>query len=104
MLTAAVVIGLAPVVAFTAGSIPWRWAFVLTYVLAAFVLQALVRLTHAGLERFIHILVLAGGAPIVSRWFFGELTTSSMVHVGATMAMSIGFGYLLADLVRVRHR
>jgi len=94
-----------PVAALTASAVPWKWEFALLYVAIAFGLQALVRLKSSGVERFAHILVLAGSAPIAVRFYFGaELGALGVLHVVAVLVISIGVGYLLADRVRPRFR
>jgi hypothetical protein len=89
-----------PVAALTASAVPWKWGFAFLYVAIAFGLQALVRLQNPSVERFAHILVLSGSAPIVVWSYFGnDLTALGVVNVVAVLAGSIGVGYLLADRV-----
>jgi hypothetical protein len=89
-----------PVAALTASAVPRKWGFAFLYVAIAFGLQALVRPKNAGVERFAHILVLSGSAPIVVWSYFGnDLTALGAVNVVAVVTVSIGVGYLLADRV-----
>ena len=95
------IVAMLPVAALTTSGVPWNWGFALTYLAAAFVLQTLVRLKCAGLERFIHILVLSGSAPVVVRSYFGmDLNARGVVHIVAVLVISISAGYLLADRIR----
>ena len=99
------IVAMLPVATLTTSGAPWRWGFALTYVVTAFLLQTLVRLKSAGLERFAHIVVLSGSAPIAVRFYFGmDLAALGVVHVVAVLVISIGVGYLLADRVRPQFR
>ncbi len=92
-----------PVALLTATEAPWKWQFVLLYLAAGFVLDLFVRPRSQDRQTLIHVLVLGGSAPIAVRFFFGnELGILGTVHVGAVLAASTGFGYLLADSVRAR--
>jgi hypothetical protein len=97
------IVAMLPVAALTASAVPWKWAFALLYVGIAFGLQALVRLKNPGVERFAHILVLSGSAPIAVRFHFGmDLSTLGLLHVVAVLVISIGVGYVVADRVRLQ--
>jgi hypothetical protein len=90
-----------PLALLTASGPPWAWGLALTYVGTAFALHLLVRTKSPEVERLLHILVLAGSAPIVVRAYFGtDLPALVVVHVVAVLATSIGVGYWLAEQVR----
>lgn len=94
-----------PIAALTSSAVPWKWGFALVYVTTAFGLQTLVRLKDPNIERFAHIFVLSGSAPIMVRSFYGyDLTAVGVMHVVAVLVISIGIGYLLADRVRPQTR
>jgi hypothetical protein len=102
---ACIVAAMVPVAAVTASAVVWKWEFALLYVAIAFCLQALVRLKNPGAERFAHILVLSGSAPIVVPSYFGDaLTAVGVVNVVAVLVVAIGVGYLLAGRVRPQAR
>ena len=65
-----------PVAALTASAVPWKWDFAVLYVAIAFGFQGLVRLKNSGVERFAHVLILSGSAPIVVRSYFGDDLTA----------------------------
>jgi hypothetical protein len=100
------IVAMLPVAVFTTSGAPWKWGFALTYGVTAFLLHALVRLKSAALERFVHIVVLSGSAPIAVRFYFDsmDLGAFGVLHVGAVLVISIGAGYLLADQVRLQFR
>ena len=103
--TAWIIVAMLPVAALTVSTVSWQWEFAFIYVALAFALQALVRTKNRDVERFAHILVLSGSAPIVVRSYFGnDLTMAGVAHVVAVLVISIGVGYRLAELVRSRSR
>ena len=94
-----------PVAALTASAVPWRWDFAVLYVAITFSLGALVRLKDPLVERYVHMFVLSGSAPVVVRSYFGNnLTGVGVVNVIAVLVVAIGVGYLLAERVRPRTR
>jgi hypothetical protein len=92
---------LLPVAVLTASAVPWKSGFALIYLAVAFGLHTLVRLKDPAIERFAHIFVLSGSAPILVGQFYGrDLGAIGVVHVVAVLTISIGLGYLLGDRAR----
>jgi hypothetical protein len=90
-----------PLAAFTASAVPWRWQFPLAYFGMAFALQLFVRLKNPAVERFAHVLVLSGSAPVAVRFYFGNgLTAAGVVHLTSVLVAATAVGYLLANRVR----
>jgi hypothetical protein len=100
-----VIAALVPVALLTMSWSPWSSGFPLTYVGVALLLRLVVRFERPGLERFVHIFVLAGAAPTLVDVFFGnDLPLLGAVHAAVLSAISIGLGYLGADLIRAYAR
>jgi hypothetical protein len=92
-----------PVAMLTAGSVPWNWGLVLTYLFMGLLLQLFARLKDPDHERFLHVGVLAGASSFVLRFSDSNPTgIAGTLHVGALICTSIAVGYLLAHLIRPR--
>src|SRR5699024_9627146 len=88
------------VAALTTSGAPLNLGFAFMYMATALVLNAAVRLKNVGFERFVHVFVLAGSAPVAVRTYFGsDLGALGLVHVMAVLIVSIGVGYLVADRI-----
>jgi len=69
------------------------------------VLQWLVRLKNADLERTIHVFVLSGSAPFLTHSLLNPaLDSVDALHIASVLVIAIGVGYLMAERLRPSDR